>query len=167
VVPEARHASLAERRELERRYCSWFAVAPSEHGQRIALLDDVLGHAVAHQAEADKADGFWVGRTHSFSLCGLRRIRRRQALRLAQTRDFDLVTLDIELPGTNGFIIYQRLREIPQLKGTPIFFVSDRPTMENIQRAFDLGAADFIEKPFEARDFLSRILSLVEETTTA
>ncbi|MGA2788935.1 MAG: response regulator [Verrucomicrobiota bacterium] len=90
-----------------------------------------------------------------------------QALRLAQTRDFDLITLDIELPGTNGFKIYQRLREIPQLKGTPIFFVSDRPTMENIQRAFDLGAADFIEKPFEARDFLSRILSLVEETTTA
>ena len=90
-----------------------------------------------------------------------------QALRLAQTRDFDLITLDIELPGTNGFIIYQRLREIPQLKGTPICFVSGRPTMENIHRAFDLGAADFIEKPFEARDFLSRILSLVEETATA
>jgi FixJ family two-component response regulator len=39
--------------------------------------------------------------------------------------------------------------------------------MENMQRAFDLGAADFIEKPFDTQDFLSRILSLVEETATA
>jgi DNA-binding response OmpR family regulator len=36
--------------------------------------------------------------------------------------------------------------------------------MENIQRAFELGAADFIEKPFGASDFVSRILTLVEET---
>lgn len=90
-----------------------------------------------------------------------------QALRLAQTKKFDLITLDVELPGTSGFEIYRRLREIPQLKGTPICFVSGRPTMENMQRAFELGAADFIEKPFDTQDFLVRILSLVEETATA
>jgi len=90
-----------------------------------------------------------------------------QALRLAQTQEFDLITLDVELPGTSGFEIYRRLREIPQLKDTPICFVSGRPTMENMQRAFELGAADFIEKPFDTQDFLSRILSLVEETATA
>ncbi len=91
----------------------------------------------------------------------------KTALRLAQTQAFDLITLDVEMPGTSGFVIYQRLREIPQLKGTPICFVSGRPTMENMQRAFELGAADFIEKPFDTQDFLSRILSLVEETATA
>jgi len=91
----------------------------------------------------------------------------KKALQLAQTQEFDLITLDVELPGTSGFEIYQRLREIPHLKGTPICFVSGRPTMENMQRAFDLGAADFIEKPFDTQDFLSRILSLVEETATA
>ena len=87
-----------------------------------------------------------------------------KALRLAQTYEFDLITLDVELPGTNGFEIYRQLRKIPHLKDTPICFVSGRPTMENIQRALDLGAADFIEKPFDTQDFLSRILSLVEET---
>ncbi len=90
-----------------------------------------------------------------------------QALRLAQTKEFDLITLDVELPGANGFDLYQRLREIRKLKKIPICFVSGRPTMENIQRAFDLGAADFIEKPFDTQDFLSRIFSLVEETTVA
>ena len=90
-----------------------------------------------------------------------------QALRLAQAGDFDLITLDIELPGSGGFEIYRRLKEIPQLRDTPICFISGCPTMENIQRALDLGAADFIEKPFETQNFLSRILSLVEETTTA
>lgn len=89
-----------------------------------------------------------------------------QALRLAQANEFDLITLDVELPGTNGFEIYRQLREIPHLKDTPIVFVSGRPTVENIQRAEELGAADFIEKPFEVKDFISRILSHVEEGTT-
>jgi len=86
-----------------------------------------------------------------------------KALRLAQAEAFDLITLDVELPGTNGFEIYLRLRKIPHAKDTPICFVSGRPTMENIQRAFELGAADFIEKPFDTQDFISRILSLVEK----
>jgi DNA-binding response OmpR family regulator len=94
-------------------------------------------------------------------------LNAEKALRLARTEVFDLITLDVELPGANGFVIYQRLREIPHVKDTPICFVSGRPTMENIQHAFELGAADFIEKPFDTQDFLSRILSLVEKTATA
>jgi DNA-binding response OmpR family regulator len=82
-----------------------------------------------------------------------------KALQLAQSKKFDLITLDIELPGTSGFEIYDRLREIPHLKGTPICFVSGRPTMENMQRSLELGAADFIAKPFNAQDFVRQILS--------
>jgi DNA-binding response OmpR family regulator len=89
-----------------------------------------------------------------------------KALRLAQAEAFDLITLDVELPGVNGFVIYQRLREIPHLKETPIVFVAGNASIENQQRGLDLGAADFIEKPFDTQDFLSRILSLVEETAT-
>jgi CheY-like chemotaxis protein len=85
-----------------------------------------------------------------------------QALNLAQTKEFDLITLDVELPGTSGFEIYRQLKEIPQLKDTPVVFVSGRPMMENIQRAFDLGAADFIEKPFAALEFVPRLLSHVK-----
>ena len=90
-----------------------------------------------------------------------------KALRLAQTQVFDLITLDLEMPGLNGFELFKRLQEIPHLAETPIVFVAGNASIENQQRVLDLGAADFIEKPFDTQDFLSRILSLVEETATA
>jgi CheY-like chemotaxis protein len=91
-----------------------------------------------------------------------------KALRLAQTEMFDLITLDVEMPGLNGFELFKRLKEIPHLAETPMVFVSGRATIENQQYALgELGAADFIEKPFDTQDFLSRILPLIEETATA
>jgi DNA-binding response OmpR family regulator len=87
-----------------------------------------------------------------------------KALRLAQTETFDLITLDVGIPDLDGFRLFQKLRQIPHLKETPIVFVSGNSSIENQQRGLDLGAADFIEKPFDTQDFLSRILSLVEET---
>jgi CheY-like chemotaxis protein len=90
-----------------------------------------------------------------------------KALRLAQAEAFDLITLDVDMPGINGFELFQSLKQIPHLKETPLVFVSGNASIENQQRALDLGAADFIEKPFDTPDFLSRIFSLVEETATA
>ena len=87
-----------------------------------------------------------------------------KALRLAQTEVFDLITLDVEMPGSSGFDLFMDLKQIPRLVETPIVFVGGNASIENQQRALDLGAADFIEKPFDTQDFLSRILSLVEET---
>ena len=90
-----------------------------------------------------------------------------KALRLAQADEFDLITIDIGMPDLDGFSLFQKLRLIPHLKETPVVFVSGNSTIENQQRALDLGAEDFIEKPFDTQDFISRILSLVETTATA
>jgi len=90
-----------------------------------------------------------------------------KALRLAQAYEFDLITLDVGIPDLDGFRLFQKLRQISHAKDTPICFVSGNSSIENQQRALDLGAADFIEKPFDTQDFLARILSLVEETATA
>jgi len=89
-----------------------------------------------------------------------------KALRLAQTEMFDLITLDVDMP-VSGFELFQSLKRIPHLRETPVVFVSGNATIENQQRGLNLGAADFIEKPFDSSDFVSRILSLVEESTTA
>jgi chemosensory pili system protein ChpA (sensor histidine kinase/response regulator) len=85
-----------------------------------------------------------------------------KALRLAQTEMFDLITLDVEMPGLNGFELFKHFKQIFHLAATPIVFVSRRATIENQQYALDeLGAADFIEKPFDTQDFVSRILSCI------
>ncbi len=91
----------------------------------------------------------------------------KTALRLAQTQVFDLIALDIEMPDGSGFDLFRHLRQIPHLAETPIVFVAENASIENQQRGLDLGAADFIEKPFDTQDFISRIFSLVEETATA
>ena len=85
-----------------------------------------------------------------------------KAIRLAQDEDFDLITLDVDLRGTNGFEICSRLKENPHLHDTPVVFVSGHPSEEYQQRTVELGAADYITKPFDALDFASRILSHIK-----
>lgn len=85
----------------------------------------------------------------------------------ARVEDFDLIILEVDLPGMNGFEACRQLKENPRSFDTPVIFVSWRDNLEDQQQGLELGAADFITKPFEAADFVSRILSLVEETATA
>jgi two-component system, OmpR family, alkaline phosphatase synthesis response regulator PhoP len=80
----------------------------------------------------------------------------KTALRLAQTQVFDLITLDMDMPGS--FEVCSSLRENPFFQ-TPIVFVSTKFCEDNVQRGRDLGVADFIQEPFGASDFISRLLS--------
>jgi DNA-binding response OmpR family regulator len=89
----------------------------------------------------------------------------KTALRLAQTQVFDLITLDVEMPGNSGFDLFRHLKQIPNLAETPIVFVAGNASIENQQRGLNLGAVDYIEKPFDASDFVSRILSHINPTT--
>jgi len=82
-----------------------------------------------------------------------------KALRLAHAGVFDLITLDIDLPGANGFEICRRLKADPHLCHIPVVFVSGRIDEKCRQHAFELGAVDYIIKPFEETDFIFRIIS--------
>ena len=91
----------------------------------------------------------------------------KKALSLGAERKFDVIILETDLPDITGYDICRDLKQRHISWKTPIVFVSANTTIENQQYALDLGAADFIEKPFDTADFTSRILSLVEETVTA
>ena len=82
-----------------------------------------------------------------------------QAVRLVQDGDFDLITLDIDLPGGNGFETFACLKKLPRWQNPPVIFVSGRPYDEDRHRATELGAVDYIVKPFEVTDFVFRIKS--------
>lgn len=86
----------------------------------------------------------------------------KKAMQMAETGKFDLITLDVDLPDGNGFKICSRLKENPHLHDTPVVFVSGRPTEECQERAVELGAVDYITKPFDAVDFAPRLLAFIK-----
>ena len=82
-----------------------------------------------------------------------------KALQMVQAENFDLITLDVDMPGMNGYEICRRLKKDLRLRQTPVVFVSGRACDEDRQHALELGAVDYIIKPFEATDFIFRIVS--------
>ncbi len=86
----------------------------------------------------------------------------KKAMQLATEGDFDLITLDVDLPDGNGFNLCSRLKEHPRLCDTAIVFVSGRSCLEDQQRGLGVGAADYITKPFETIEFAPRLLSLIK-----
>jgi DNA-binding response OmpR family regulator len=86
----------------------------------------------------------------------------QKALQKVAGSHFTLITLDLDLPDISGFEVCRRLKENPFFK-TPIVFVSGRPTEENQQGGYELGAVDFIAKPFGADEFIRRILPHIKD----
>ena len=69
----------------------------------------------------------------------------------------DLILLDILMPNMDGWETFGRLRAVSLLHEAPIVFLSSINEQEEIDRAFQMGAADFITKPFDEKDFHARI----------
>jgi DNA-binding response OmpR family regulator len=90
----------------------------------------------------------------------------KKGMLLAEGGNFDLITLDVDLPDANGFKICILLKENPRLRDTPVVFVSGHSCLEDQQRGLELGAADYIEKPFDSLDFASRILFHIKTRET-
>jgi DNA-binding response OmpR family regulator len=85
---------------------------------------------------------------------------------LSQKEEFDLVILDVNLPGKDGFEVCAWLKQDFRFTRTPIIFVSGCWNKENYRRALELGAADCIDKPFDASAFVQRILSHIKVART-
>ena len=76
-------------------------------------------------------------------------------LTLARSREWDLVVLDLLLPGMNGLRVLQELhREQPQL---PVVVLSARGDLRTKLKGFELGATDYVSKPFALDELLARI----------
>ena len=86
-------------------------------------------------------------------------------IRLSQKQEFDLIILDVNLPEKNGFEVCAWLKQDFRFSRTPIIFASGHWNEENRRRALDLGAAELIDKPFDALAFVSRIFSHLKGPT--
>jgi DNA-binding response OmpR family regulator len=82
-----------------------------------------------------------------------------EGLRLASTGEFDLVLLDVMLPGTDGFDVCRELRRLG-IK-TPVLMLTARAEEAEKVMGFELGADDYLTKPFSARELRARIKALL------
>jgi putative two-component system response regulator len=70
---------------------------------------------------------------------------------------FDLILLDIMMPGIDGFGVCQMLKNDPQTQDIPIIFLTAKIDIDSISKGFTLGAVDYITKPFHAEELLARV----------
>ena len=73
----------------------------------------------------------------------------------------DLILLDVNMPEMDGFETIQRLKADQKLKTIPVVFLTWKEDPESEKRGFDLGALDFIRKPFSAPLLTERIKALI------
>jgi len=80
-------------------------------------------------------------------------------LHLALTGDFDLLVLDVMLPGLNGWQVLERLRQAG--KEMPVLFLTARDQIEDRVKGLELGADDYLVKPFAFSELLARVRTLL------
>ena len=83
--------------------------------------------------------------------------RGDEGLEMARRIRPDLVLLDLMLPGLDGLAVCRRIRETPALSGTRIIMLTARSAEQDIVRGLELGADDYITKPFSREVLLARI----------
>ena len=80
------------------------------------------------------------------------------ALQIARTYDFDVMVLDVMLPGVDGFEVARRLRK--EDNRVPILMLTARDAVQDRVKGLDLGADDYLSKPFSFVEFLARVRAL-------
>jgi DNA-binding response OmpR family regulator len=84
-----------------------------------------------------------------------------EGMKMAASGCFDLILLDLMLPGIGGFDLLKNLRSF-EVK-TPVIIISALSNTGNIVKGLDLGAADYIRKPFEWDELLARIRATLKK----
>ncbi len=86
----------------------------------------------------------------------------QKALDLLEKVRPDLILLDIMMPGMDGFEVCARLKASPNWVEIPVIFLSGKTETADIVRGFELGAVDYVGKPFNAHELLARVATHLE-----
>jgi class 3 adenylate cyclase/CheY-like chemotaxis protein len=90
-------------------------------------------------------------------------VNGREALAMMAAQPFDLVLLDIMMPEMNGYQVLEYLREDHQLRHIPVIVISAIDDIESIVRCIELGAEDYLSKPFNPVLLRARIGACLEK----
>ncbi|MDY3935085.1 MAG: response regulator transcription factor, partial [Prevotella sp.] len=100
-----------------------------------------------------ETEGYLVDTVHS----------AEEALSLA-LEDYDLILLDVMMGKISGFSMAQMLKKSEQTKNVPFIFLTARDTENDTITGFNLGADDYIAKPFSIREVMLRVKAVLKRT---
>ena len=126
----------------------------SERGRILVVEDDPLARAILTrrlQAEGHEAE------TAESGLQALDRLER------ADAAPFDVVLLDIEMPGLDGYETLSRIKENEGLRHIPVIMISGVDELASIVRCIEMGATDYLPKPFDAAILRARLNASLAE----
>jgi len=122
---------------------------PAKPVRRVLLVEDdeITSTLVRHRLEREGMEVLHL--TH-----GTEALDRVQGEMAPQ---FDLVLLDVKLPGASGFDVLREIRSNAQWAGVPIVMLTGMGRDADVVRAFELGADEYIHKPFSPVELMARV----------
>ena len=79
----------------------------------------------------------------------------------SNSKCFDLLILDVMMPGMSGFELAERLKSEPATSKLPIIFLTAKDTEDDTLQGFELGADDYVTKPFSVREVVARVKAVL------
>jgi signal transduction histidine kinase len=86
----------------------------------------------------------------------------KRALAMAQAKIPDVILLDVQMPEMDGFEVCQILKATEATKDIPVLFLTAKNSQEDILHGFELGAVDYIPKPFNHQELIARVRTHIE-----
>jgi DNA-binding response OmpR family regulator len=85
----------------------------------------------------------------------------QEAFQLARERPPDLMVLDVMMPRLDGYELTRRLRAEEALRSIPVILLTARSQESDVSRGFEVGADDYLKKPFSPDELLARVRAVL------
>ena len=157
--------------------------AAVEHAERLATYAQMQKNTVITEQQPERTAAAPVHRRQSVLIVDDSELNRRRLGQMLGSR-FDIaeaasgeaclqlleqnatgisiVLLDIHMPGIDGFTVLEEMNQKNLLEQIPVIMISSEDTVDAVRRAFDLGASDYISRPFDAKVVYQRIINTIQ-----
>ncbi|MCZ7402327.1 MAG: response regulator [Candidatus Methanoperedens sp.] len=122
----------------------------SDTRSKILLVDDEIDTLLPLKLSLEAEDYLVMGASNGF-----------EALELAKANIPDLILLDIMMPGMDGYEVCAHLKKDPVMKNIPVIMLTAKDAVREKVKGLDIGADDYVTKPFNLNELKARIKSVM------